>query len=216
MNSCQKNKLLIAPCSHEAAKYAVEHWHYSKRMPSFKLIKYGAWENGLFIGCIIFSRGASPYLGMKYGLAQTDCCELTRVAFKTHKVAVTRTIAIAIKIVKKTNPGLKLIISFADPEQGHLGAIYQAGNWLYSGESSKTTVFCLNGETRHMRELYHKAKSGEINPKKEIHAGKHRYLMPLTPEMKKQIEPLRQPYPKKLSVSGVDTARQTSSRQVAV
>ena len=37
-------------CSYEAAKYAVEHWHYSKRMPKSKLAKIGVWEDGEFIG----------------------------------------------------------------------------------------------------------------------------------------------------------------------
>ena len=36
-------------CSHKAAKYAVEHWHYSKRMPKSKLVKIGVWENNVFV-----------------------------------------------------------------------------------------------------------------------------------------------------------------------
>jgi hypothetical protein len=31
-------------CSHEAAKYACEHWHYSRCVPASKLIKIGVWE----------------------------------------------------------------------------------------------------------------------------------------------------------------------------
>ena len=44
-------------CTHAAAKYAVEKWHYSKRLPSTftKLNKVGAWENGTFIGAVVFS-----------------------------------------------------------------------------------------------------------------------------------------------------------------
>jgi len=47
-------------CSHAAAKYAVEHWHYSARMPKFKQIYIGAWESGRFIGAIIFGLSVTP------------------------------------------------------------------------------------------------------------------------------------------------------------
>ena len=36
-------------CSHEAATFAVMHWHYSKAMPKSKLAKVGVWEDGKFI-----------------------------------------------------------------------------------------------------------------------------------------------------------------------
>ena len=68
----EKIKLLIAPCSHEAAKYAVMNWHYSKTMPIGKLVKYGVWENDKFVGCVIFGRGASPHIGDLYGLKQNE------------------------------------------------------------------------------------------------------------------------------------------------
>ncbi len=48
--------LEIKPCSHKAAKFAVENWHYSHSMPAGKLVKYGVWEHGKFVGSIIFSR----------------------------------------------------------------------------------------------------------------------------------------------------------------
>jgi len=44
-------------CSHAAAKYAVEHWHYSKTMPVSKRVNIGVWEGEKFIGRL-FLRGA--------------------------------------------------------------------------------------------------------------------------------------------------------------
>jgi hypothetical protein len=40
-----KVDLKVDFCSYEAAKYAVEHWHYSKTMPAGKTVKIGAWED---------------------------------------------------------------------------------------------------------------------------------------------------------------------------
>ena len=33
-------------CTHEAAKHAVLRWHYSRAMPSAKLVRIGVWEGG--------------------------------------------------------------------------------------------------------------------------------------------------------------------------
>ncbi len=63
-----KPELKLDHCSHEAASYAVMKWHYSRRMPIGRITKFGVWEGEDFIGAILFARGASPYLGDKYGL----------------------------------------------------------------------------------------------------------------------------------------------------
>jgi hypothetical protein len=132
--------LKIDFCSHDAAKYACLNWHYSRSIPACKLFKLGVWEDEKFIGAVIFSRGASPFLLKKYDLKQTEGCELTRVALKEHQTPVSRIVAIAIKILKKKNPGLRIIISFADPERGHHGGIYQAGGWIYTGTSGRDKI----------------------------------------------------------------------------
>ena len=40
--------LKLGWCSYAAAKYAVEHWHYSKVMPSGKAVYIGVWEEAEF------------------------------------------------------------------------------------------------------------------------------------------------------------------------
>lgn len=72
--------LVVDWCSYEAAKYAVEHWHYSERMPAGKLVKLGIWENSCFVGVVVFGRGAIYNIGKPFGLGQTECVELVRVA----------------------------------------------------------------------------------------------------------------------------------------
>ena len=121
--------LKIDFCSHEAAKFACKNWHYSKCLPTGKLLKIGCWENKQFIGVVIFSRGASPNLLKKYGLKQNEGCELSRIAFTNHKTPITKVVSIALKILSRSNPCLKLVVSFADASQNHYGGIYQAGIW---------------------------------------------------------------------------------------
>ena len=63
-----KVDLKIDWATYKAAKYAVEHWHYSRCMPKSKLSKIGVWENGKFIGAVIFGYGATPEIGKPYRL----------------------------------------------------------------------------------------------------------------------------------------------------
>jgi hypothetical protein len=95
-----------------------------------------------------------------------------------------------------------MLISFADPYHGHNGSIYQAGNWIFTGECEKSEMYLLkNGELAHPRRYtgrgWNKPKSIPLGAQKIKTPGKYRYLMPLDDEMRKQIEPLRKPYPKR-------------------
>jgi len=194
-------------CSHQAARFAVTKWHYSRSMPVPPLVKIGVWEGGKFIGAVLFSRGASPDLLRPYSLTQIEGCELTRVALTEHVAPVTRIVALAIGFLRRKCPGLRLIVSFADPRHGHHGGIYQAGNWIYTGETAPTVEYESAGGRRwHARQI---GRSGvntqfgarRVTPKlkdciKHEYPGKFRYLMPLDPEIRERVEPLRKPYPR--------------------
>lgn len=196
-------------CSHEAAKYAVEHWHYSKRMPATiqKPVKIGVWEDGQFVGAIIYASGASSSLSKPYGLRNAEVCELVRVALSSHKSAVSKIVAISLRMLKSQSPCLRLVVSFADPYHGHHGGIYQAGNWIFTGDSSDATVYIApNGRQYHGRNVGSytghdkygvKKYNRDVMTKEETRPGKHRYLYPLDDNMRRQIEPLRKPYPKR-------------------
>lgn len=189
--------------THESAKFACEHWHYSKCLPKSKLVKIGSWENGVFVGVMIFSYGATEKLVNPYGLKMNQGCELTRIAFRHHSSPISRNLSIAIKMLKKSNPGLRLIVSFADTNENHHGGIYQATNWIYSGTSSDCFFFKdKNGKIWHPRNVSENLNlSGKmVRPsecQKIFKKGKHRYLMPLDSKMAEQIKKLSKPYPKR-------------------
>lgn len=197
-----KPTLKLDWCSHAAAKYAVENWHYSKTMPVSKCVKIGAWENGTFVGCVLFAWGANPNLSKPYGLKMTEVAELVRVAFTKHETSISRSMAIAKKMLMKQSPGLRLLVSYADCEQGHHGGIYQASNWIYTGTTAPKTDYVLNG-IKLQRRAYTGSNFGQgkmqlpVGATKSQSTIKHRYLMPLDDEMRDRIEPLRKPYPKR-------------------
>jgi hypothetical protein len=197
-----KPELKLDWCSHEAAKYAVEKWHYSQRMPVGKSAKVGVWENGSFIGVILFAMGANKDMAAKH-CEPREAAELVRVALTKHQTQVSRIVAIAVRMLHKQSEGLRLLVSYADTTQGHHGGIYQAGGWVYCGQSQASVEWFHEGRWKHNREM----TGGPFGQKRRLatsdlpsrkQPGKHKYLMPLDAAMRAQIEPLHKPYPKRV------------------
>lgn len=206
MNS--KPTLKLDWCSHEAAKYAVEHWHYSKRMPKSKLAKIGVWENGKFVGCVIYGLGATNNIGRPFGLRQQQVCELVRVALKNHNTPTSRIVSISIRMLSKEFSGLELVVSYADANQGHVGTLYQACGWHYIGMAKDAGGSAVvNGVEYHGRTLGDRYGTRSLawiranidpNAKALESIGKYKYAMPLTDRMKEKIERMSKPYPKRV------------------
>lgn len=201
-------ELRVDFCDYRAAKWAVEHWHYSKTMPTPPIVKIGVWENDRFIGVVLFSRGANNNMLKPYGLKITGGCELTRVALTSHLSAVSKVVSMAIGLLKASSPDLRLIISYADPNHGHLGGIYQAGNWIYTGQTSDDfEAIDRTGRKWHSRQVSHTGVKRQYGTLRRVPKlddckiipldGKHRYLYPLDRGMRRQIQPLAKPYPKR-------------------
>jgi hypothetical protein len=199
-----KADLRIDWATHAAAKYACENWHYSKALPVGKMVKVGVWESGQFKGVLLFAWGMNKSLGSPYGLQMNECCELVRIALRSHEVPVSRMMALALKWLSKQSQGLRLVVSFADPAAGHHGGIYQATNWIYTGQSALNFEWRLNGKRLNKR-AYTGNQFGKPESKADVPVdavrvklpGKHRYLMPLDAEMQKRVLPLAKPYPKR-------------------
>lgn len=195
--------LQISKASYVATKYACENYHYSKCLHSGKLISFGVWEDEKFKGVVIFSRGASPMIGKPFKLEQTQVVELTRVALKNHIIEVTRILSICLKMLKRHCPGLKLIVSYADLDQGHKGGIYKGGNWIYLGITAKGIgmYYLVDGEKKHNRLFSsHSTRKKLLWLKEKGRAidfetlGKHKfvYLLADDIELKKLVDSMRQ------------------------
>lgn len=203
-----KTNLKIDWATHEAAKYACLNWHYSKSMPASKIVKVGAWEDGKFIGVVLFSGGATLQIAMPYSLTQFQVCELTRIALRNHKNPVSRIMSIALKFLKKQSPKIILVTSYADLEQNHHGGIYQATNWIYVGKTKPDCCLKVKGIVEHRKTIYERYGNQSLDwIRKNIDPlaeripdlGKYKYLMPLDESVRKKIELLRKPYPKRVT-----------------
>lgn len=195
-------ELRVDWCSAKAASFAVKHWHYSKVMPTPPAYSLGVWEDGSYIGAVVFSRGPKGIASF-FGVEGDCVCELARVALSKHATPVTRIIRVAVAMLKKAWPTLSIIVSYADPMQGHDGAIYRAGNWTYLGTTPASTVFLSpDGKMRHSRTVSERGfkryygQAQRVWKRSECRAfkapGKHRYAIGLTPSARAELNALAQ------------------------
>jgi hypothetical protein len=139
-------------CSRQAASFAVKAWHYSRSMPSGRLICLGVWEFDRYIGCLVFGRGASSQIASPFGLRQEQICELCRIALSPHQAPVSRILSIAIRLLQKQSPNLSAVVSYSDQRRGHDGrGVYGACGWTYLGETAREATLWVRGREVHAR-----------------------------------------------------------------
>ena len=106
----------------------------------------------------------------------------------------------------RRSTSIAFLFSYADPTQGHVGTIYQATGWLYTGLSQATPLYDIgDGIARHSRSLSHAYGSHSIKHfarygvevKKVPQAAKHRYVYFLDPSFRHRLNVPVLPYPKK-------------------
>jgi len=117
--------------------------HYAHRMPSISYA-FGLYEDDELVGVCTYGKPPSSTLqkgvcGEKYA---KNVWELNRLVLKNNKpneasYFVSRTL--------KMLPRPMIIVSFADTKQNHLGIIYQATNFIYTGLSAKRTDWKIKG-----------------------------------------------------------------------
>lgn len=177
-------------------------------MPVGKVVRLGVWEDGSFIGCVLFGSGACNNLGGPYGLSSQQCCEMLRLALGPHRTPSSRILAIAVLLLRRHSPGLKAIVSFSDPSAGHLGILYQAGNWIYTGETTPGRVYRLKGSDKiiHSRRVSPNGQKIGFNGNMEkvwrtdqcevvATPAKHRYVLPLDDATRTVVTRLAKPKP---------------------
>jgi len=200
--------MILKLASRKAIRIACLKYHYAGRFPTAGSIGFSVFnDNNEFCGVVVFGIGANPQMGAQYGLRIGQIMELTRVALNGKQGVTTKAVSIAIRLLKKERPLLKMLVSYADMDQNHKGIIYQAMNWVYVGQTAKGITFFIdkNGEKRHPINVRLKSKRYGITREESIKRlgfrpiktiGKHKYLYPLEKDMVELVKGLRKPYPK--------------------
>ena len=168
-----KPELLITYGTRESARYACLNYHYSKRVPAVNNCIFNVYEDGAFVGAILFGRGGNNNAARPFGLPSECVCELTRVALRAHITPVTKMLSVCLSKIKKDWPVIKLIVSYADLDQGHEGKIYRAGNWTFLGHLLTNPPLFIEG-----RKVQSRAVSKGLSHKGVVYPtkGKNKYI----------------------------------------
>ena len=117
--------------------------HYAKRWPSISYA-FGLFVDDELVGVVTY--GTPPSAPLKRGIAgdeyKNDVLELNRLCLKyNRKNEASFLVGRSLQLL----PQNKIIVSFADTEQGHKGTVYQACNFTYHGLSAKRTDWKVRG-----------------------------------------------------------------------
>jgi hypothetical protein len=166
--------------------------HYAKRMPSISYA-FGLYEDDLLVGICTYGMPASPNLCMGVcGKENKDkVIELNRLCVDAKtKNATSFLVGQSLRML----PSSTIVVSYADTAQNHVGYIYQACNFLFTGTTKERTD--MAGENgRHSRH-----NKGDKENRME-RSSKHRYVFFVGNKKEKQqlLKELRYeilPYPK--------------------
>ena len=126
--------------------------HYAKRIPQI-MFAFGLYEENSMVGVITYGIPASPSLCMGIcGKEYSDkVLELNRVCLMDNtKNQASFLVANSIKLL----PKISIIVSYADTEHGHVGYVYQATNFLYTGLSADRVDWAVKGlEHKHCKTI---------------------------------------------------------------
>jgi hypothetical protein len=154
---------------------------------------FGLFIDGVIQGVITYGQPASPWLckGLAGEENRHNVIELNRlVIVAEEKNLASFLVGNSLRMLPK---GL-FVVAYADVGWGHVGCVYQATNWVYTGVTkARTDIFSPSGHARH---------HGEDKTLRQFRSAKHRYVF-FTGDKKKMLKELRygvEPYPKGESI----------------
>jgi hypothetical protein len=199
----------VRPIPTITAKEILVRYHYLHSLPGGTKLAFGVFVDQRLLGAVTL--GVGPFLGycLVEGAKPEDCITLTRLWLSDElpKNSESHVLGIILRGLSK-NTGLKFVLSYTDPAAGHIGTIYQATNWIYTGLSSATPLYEIDGKVRHSRSfaasfgthsIQYFAERG-IQIKTVPQSAKHRYIFFLDKAWRSRLVVREMPYPKKEAV----------------
>ena len=188
------------------AKAVLVRHHYLKSMPGGTQLALGAFLGARLQGVLTLGVGPPMVYRLVDGAEPGDCAALSRfwLSEALPRNSESRVIGVVLRAVGR-HTNIKFLLAYADPSQGHLGTIYQASNWVYTGLSDAMPLYDLgDGVIRHSRSLAHaygthsvkhfKAKGASIRTVPQ--SRKHRYVYFLDPGWRPRLRVAVLAYPK--------------------
>ena len=166
----------VEKVSFETVKKVLAEAHYIGR-PGSTSVRLGMWIAGQLAGVMTYGTIPRPNSRAICGPEhEASVLELTRLALYDWAPfnSESQFIAQSFRFLRKERPDIRILISYADQRHQHVGTIYQATNWLYTGSSTGDVVYRTDdGRTLHPRTV----GWTDLPPGHWLPAGdKHRYV----------------------------------------
>ena len=185
----------VQKISYDEAHPWILHKHYAKRIPNIKYA-YGLFEDRVLTGVVTF--GIPPSDSLCRGLCGDEfkhqVLELNRLCVESD---IKNSASILVARSMKLLPTETIVVSYADTSMGHIGYVYQATNFIYTGLSMKMRepVVINNKHSRHSGLRLRDGAVARDRPRK------HRYVYFIGPtgwknKIRKKLNYKEQPYPK--------------------
>lgn len=198
-------KVRVIPA--KAARQVITAYHYSRAWPTGNFVSFGVFVEGDLLGVCTFGHPANNrnWKSIPGCEKNRDLSELTRlwIADRAPKMLESQTIATCLRILRREQT-CKVVVSYADPMQGHTGTVYQASNWVFVGQMKPCDkLMWSDGSLMHKRAAFDRygtnqlAKLRHIDPNvKSIRVpGKYKYLYPIDKRLLPTLRRLAKPYP---------------------
>lgn len=132
----------VLPIKPEEAEPWLLKKHYAKRIPPISYA-FGAYKGRQLIGVVTYGTPVSSAL--RVGICgeqwMDNVIELNRLCCDNEKNVASMLVGRSLQMLPKP----LVVVSYADTEKGHIGYVYQATNFVYTGLSAKRTDWKLKG-----------------------------------------------------------------------
>lgn len=124
---------------------------------------FGLFNDRMLLGVVTYGPPSSPNVGRSIlgGMFESNVYELNRLCVDCN---IKNSTSVLVGRSLKMMPKPSCIVSYADGGQGHVGYIYQATNFIFTGAvRAHDSEYIVNGTKTHPRTL---ASRGITSPKK--------------------------------------------------
>lgn len=204
------HNISVRPIDLAASKMLLVQEHYLHSLPGGTKLAFGVFLDHRLLGVVTF--GVGPYNAHRLvvGAGPADCLILSRLWLSDDlpRNSESRVLGVVMRSLRH-NTTVKFVVTYADPMEDHVGTIYQATGWTYTGLSEAMPLYDIgDGKFRHSRSLAHAYGTHSVRHFQNHgvaittvpQSPKHRYLYFLDCGWRPRLNASALPYPKRRGV----------------